>query len=136
MSSSFKKAQKASRRTHKERHQPAFRQRMGLLEKHKDYVERARHVLLLQIFQYKWNIWAVFKRFFLWCGALVSIFVNQPWRMHVLTAQCDINRDYHSKKQRIKKLQEKAAQRNPDEFYFKMINTKTKNGMASVFVLL
>eukprot|EP00123_Amoebidium_parasiticum_P021693 comp71982_c0_seq1/m.48161 comp71982_c0_seq1/g.48161 ORF comp71982_c0_seq1/g.48161 comp71982_c0_seq1/m.48161 type:complete len:253 (-) comp71982_c0_seq1:22-780(-) len=78
-SASFKKAQKAFRRSHKERSQPASRERLGLLEKHKDYVLRAK--------------------------------------------------DFSSKAKRIKQLKEKAAFRNPDEFYHKMISTKTKNGV-------
>ncbi|KAF9107414.1 UTP11-like, U3 small nucleolar ribonucleoprotein [Mortierella sp. GBA35] len=38
-------------------------------------------------------------------------------------------RDYHSKQDRLKAMREKAAFRNPDEFYFKMINSKTKDGV-------
>ncbi|KAK3815282.1 MAG: small-subunit processome [Benniella sp.] len=38
-------------------------------------------------------------------------------------------RDYHSKQDRLKAMREKAAFRNPDEFYFKMINTRTKEGV-------
>ena len=72
--SSLRNAMK--RREHKERAQPASRKRFGLLEKHKDYVERAR--------------------------------------------------DYNKKKKRIKSLKEKAMNRNPDEFYFNMVNSKTK----------
>lgn len=75
----FKKAFKGARRTHKERGQIASRARLGLLEKHKDYVLRAR--------------------------------------------------DYHSKEGRLKRLREKAATRNPDEFYHKMVNTKVKDGV-------
>lgn len=67
------------RRAHKERAQPAARSKFGLLEKHKDYVLRAR--------------------------------------------------DYQKKKEHIQRLQEKAASRNPDEFYFKMINTRTVDGV-------
>ncbi|KAL6530523.1 U3 small nucleolar RNA-associated protein 11 [Orobanche minor] len=67
------------RKAHKERSQPHSRKRFGLLEKHKDYVERARA--------------------------------------------------YHQKEQTIQKLKEKVAFRNPDEFYFKMIKTKTVNGI-------
>ncbi|KAI9276631.1 small-subunit processome [Umbelopsis sp. AD052] len=66
------------RRNHKERGQLASRERLGLLEKKKDYVLRAK--------------------------------------------------DFHSKEKRLKALREKAAQRNPDEFYFKMINSNTKGG--------
>ncbi|CAA2988822.1 probable U3 small nucleolar RNA-associated 11 [Olea europaea subsp. europaea] len=67
------------RRAHKERAQPDSRKKFGLLEKHKDYVKRARA--------------------------------------------------YHQKEQTLQKLKEKAAFRNPDEFYFKMINTKTADGV-------
>eukprot|EP01018_Ginkgo_biloba_P020893 Gb_21329 [translate_table: standard] len=67
------------RRTHKERAQPAARNRLGLLEKHKDYVLRAR--------------------------------------------------DFHKKEETIRTLKEKATFRNPDEFYFKMINSRTVDGV-------
>jgi len=64
------------RRNHKERSQLSHRQRFGILEKHKDYVLRAR--------------------------------------------------DYHSKQDRIKRLQQKAAERNKDEFYFGMNRERTE----------
>ncbi|KAI8876003.1 U3 small nucleolar RNA-associated protein 11 [Backusella circina FSU 941] len=38
-------------------------------------------------------------------------------------------KDFHSKEKRLKAMREKALFRNPDEFYFKMINSKTKNGV-------
>ncbi|KAF9415543.1 UTP11-like, U3 small nucleolar ribonucleoprotein [Entomortierella beljakovae] len=41
-------------------------------------------------------------------------------------------RDYHSKQDRLKAMREKASFRNPDEFYFKMINSKTKDGVHIV----
>lgn len=64
--------------THKERSQPQKRRKLGLLEKHSDYVERAN--------------------------------------------------DYKKKQSHIKNLKIKAEQRNPDEFYFKMISTEMKDG--------
>jgi U3 small nucleolar RNA-associated protein 11 len=64
------------RRNHKERSQLAHRARFGILEKHKDYVLRAR--------------------------------------------------DYHSKQDRLKRLQQKAADRNKDEFYFGMTRQRTE----------
>ncbi|XP_073014902.1 probable U3 small nucleolar RNA-associated protein 11 [Primulina eburnea] len=67
------------REAHKERAQPHLRMKFGLLERHKDYVIRAR--------------------------------------------------SYHQKEQTLLKLKEKAALRNPDEFYFKMIKTKTVGGV-------
>lgn len=75
--SSFKKA--FSGRAHKERTQPKSRQRFGFLEKHKDYVERAK--------------------------------------------------SFHKKEDTLQKLREKATFRNPDEFYFKMINSRVVNGV-------
>ena len=66
-------------RTYRERSQPASRQHLGLLEKKKDYVLRAR--------------------------------------------------DFHRKEDAIKKLKEKAAFRNPDEYYFKMAHTKVEGGV-------
>lgn len=65
-----------SRETHKERSQPRRRKQLGFLEKHKDYVKRAR--------------------------------------------------DYHRKEDQLTRLRRKAEDRNPDEFYFKMVKSKTK----------
>ena len=65
--------------THKERGQPANRKRLGLLEKHKDYVERSY--------------------------------------------------DFHKKDDYIKVLKTKAKERNPDEFYYKMYNSKVSKGV-------
>ncbi|PKI84027.1 hypothetical protein MVES_002053 [Malassezia vespertilionis] len=67
------------RRNHKERSQPENRKRYGLLEKHKDYVERAR--------------------------------------------------DHHVKRDKLKRLRQKAAERNTDEFYTGMLGTKTQKGV-------
>lgn len=75
--SSFKNA--ISRRAHKERAQPSSRKKFGLLEKHKDYVVRAKA--------------------------------------------------FHKKEEALQRLKEKASFRNPDEFYFQMIKTRTVNGV-------
>ena len=80
--SSFKNAKKSLQKTHRERSQPSKRKQFGLLEKHKDYVLRAR--------------------------------------------------DFHRKEDHLKLLREKARNKNPDEFYYKMINTKTRNGVHIV----
>ena len=76
MTSAGKKLVKSLRRPYRERAQPEARKRLGLLEKHRDYVQRAR--------------------------------------------------SYNAKQKTIKKLQEKARLRNPDEFYFKMESSKLK----------
>lgn len=68
----FKKALRT--REHRERAQPAARARLGLLEKHKDYVIRAR--------------------------------------------------DHHRKRDTLKALRIRAANRNPDEFHFGMIKSR------------
>ena len=60
------------RSTHKERHQPAARKHLGLLEKKKDYLVRAKN--------------------------------------------------YHSKQDYLKSLEEKTRLKNPDEFSFAMLN--------------
>ncbi|KAH9835906.1 small-subunit processome [Rhodofomes roseus] len=67
------------RRNHKERSQLTHRAKFGILEKHKDYVLRAR--------------------------------------------------DYHSKKDRITRLRQRAAERNKDEFYFAMNRQQTRGGV-------
>ncbi|KTW28810.1 hypothetical protein T552_01440 [Pneumocystis carinii B80] len=41
-------------------------------------------------------------------------------------------RDYQSKQRRLKRLREKAAEKNPDEFYFGMMKEKTKDGIVIV----
>ncbi|KAI8646274.1 small-subunit processome [Parasitella parasitica] len=38
-------------------------------------------------------------------------------------------KDYHGKQKKLKAMREKALFRNPDEFYFKMINSQTKGGV-------
>jgi len=80
--SHVRKATSFFRGKKKERSQPKRRQKLGLLEKHKDYVQRARN--------------------------------------------------FHAKEDRITALKNRAEMRNPDEFYFKMQNTKTKNGVAEL----
>lgn len=76
---SLKSAMKGVQRTHRERGQVSGRKHLGNLEKHKDYVLRAK--------------------------------------------------DFHRKRKTIKHLKKKASEKNPDEFYFQMIKSKTKDGV-------
>ena len=62
-----------------QRSQVGARKHLGLLEKHKDYVKRARN--------------------------------------------------FHRKEESLRQLREKAAMRNPDEFYHKMIGSRTTGGV-------
>lgn len=77
--STVRNALSSRRRTHRERAQPKARKKFGLLEKKKDYKQRAV--------------------------------------------------DYHRKEDRINALKESASQRNPDEFYFGMHKSRTKDGV-------
>ncbi|XP_047138034.1 probable U3 small nucleolar RNA-associated protein 11 [Hydra vulgaris] len=76
---SLKAAMKSGQKTHRERSQLSGRKHLGLLEKKKDYLLRAKN--------------------------------------------------FHQKENTLKKLKQKALEKNPDEFYFQMINQKTKEGV-------
>ncbi len=38
-------------------------------------------------------------------------------------------RDFHKKEKRLRALKEKAFFKNPDEYYFRMVSTKTEDGI-------
>jgi U3 small nucleolar RNA-associated protein 11 len=77
--SAFRKISKSRQKNHKERSQPAAREHLGLLEKKKDYKQRAD--------------------------------------------------EHHKRQNTLKALRRKALNKNPDEFYFKMVRTKLEDGV-------
>ena len=76
---SLKAAMKGHQKAHRERGQLSNRKHLGLLEKRKDYILRAK--------------------------------------------------SFHRKEEALKRLRKKASEKNPDEFYFQMVSSKTKDGV-------
>lgn len=76
---SWKSAAKTNQKTHRERHQPAARKHLGILEKKKDYKLRAKH--------------------------------------------------YNEQRESIRFFKRKALDKNSDEFYHHMVNSRVKDGV-------
>ena len=87
------------------------RKKFGLLEKHKDYVERA------QAFHKMEDTLRV--------SVLASCLAGNQTLKYIMGLFCKWVFFFFA----LQKLMEKVAIRNPDEFYFKMIKTRTVDGV-------
>ncbi len=103
------------RKIHKERAQPYELKKLGLLEKHKDYKLRATDYHRKQ--DKIRNLKAPPPSPFCFCTD--NVFA-QTTRRQVHSRTCPTHRAH---------LQEKAALKNPDEFYFKMHSSQTEDGV-------
>ena len=74
-----------------------------------------------------WRSWGSFWRpwGFIFEGARPFLVLHRPWDPGPRVPACS---DFHFKDKRLRALFEKARNKNPDEFYFAMLNAKTKGG--------
>lgn len=93
-------------------HHSHSRQKFGLLEKHKDYVQRAR-----AYHQKEQTIQVIHLSYCQFCFLAPGCNCEPIYLMFWILICV------------LQKLKELAANRNPDEFNFKMINTKTIDGV-------
>jgi U3 small nucleolar RNA-associated protein 11 len=95
----------------------AARKKFGLLEKHKDYVVRARN------FHKKDATLKVCV-----CLCLMTR-CRGPGALRGRHIHCGMSHQHTRTRDRAQALKRKAEERNPDEFYFAMEKARTKGGV-------